>query len=247
MDLISIIVPAYNAEKFIGNTIDSVLNQTYKNFELIIVNDNSKDNTIKIIKEYDDKRIKLVESDINHGAAMSRNIGIKKASGRYITFIDADDYWVNDKLEKQIDFMNTMHCAFSFTGYEFADCDLNLTGKKVIVPISLNYKQALRNTTIFTSTVMFDTAIISKDDIQFPLVKSEDTALWFNILKKGYKAYGLNEILSYYRRSANTLSSNKLQAIKRMWNLYRKQQGLSLIYSAYNFIFYAINAVKRRI
>lgn len=247
MDLVSIIVPAYNAEKFIGNTIDSVLNQTYKNFELIIVNDNSKDNTIKIIKEYNDKRIKLVESDINHGAAMSRNIGIKKASGRYITFIDADDYWVNDKLEKQIDFMNTMHCAFSFTGYEFADCKLNLTGKKVRVPSKITYKQALKNTTIFTSTVMFDLNYIDKKMIEFPLVKSEDSALWFNILKSGYLAYGLNEVLSYYRRSANTLSSNKFEAIKRIWNLYRKQQGLSLIYSAYNFLFYAINALKRRI
>ena len=143
--------------------------------------------------------------------------------------------------------MKKNNCAFSFTGYEFAHNDLSLTGKKVHVPNKIDYKGALKNTTIFTTTVMFDLDKISKEQIYMPKVKSEDTACWWHILRNGYSAYGLNKILAYYRRSNNTLSSNKIEAIKRIWNLYRKQEHLGILYSIYNFIFWAFNAVKRRI
>lgn len=248
-ELVSIIIPVYNAEKYIQETINSILSQTYNNFEIILVDDISTDNSVEIIKENmkNDSRIKLITNTKKQGAAGVRNIGINYATGRYIAYIDADDYWVPSKLEKQIKFMKNNDCAFSFTGYEFARNDLTLTDKKVYVPKKMNYRKALKNTTIFTTTVMFDLNKITKDNIYMPIVKSEDTACWWSILKKGYIAYGLNEILAYYRRSNNTLSSNKFEAIKRIWNLYRNQENLGLLYSLYNFIFWAFNAVKRRI
>ncbi|MCI9084586.1 MAG: glycosyltransferase family 2 protein [Bacilli bacterium] len=248
-DLISIIVPVYNAEKFISDTINSIKKQTYKNWELILVDDCSIDNSVRIIKEFikNDNRIKLFQQNKNNGVATTRNKGIEVATGKYLCFIDADDLWNPDKLNKQVNFMKQNNCAFSFTGYEFTNKDGIPNGKKVFIPNQINYKQALKNTTIWTSTVMFDLTKLSKKDITMPNVKSEDTATWWKILKKTDYAYGLNEILSYYRRSPNTLSANKLTAIKRIWHLYRNIEHLNIFYSSYNFCFYAINALKRRI
>ena len=246
-DLVSIIIPVYNAEKFIKETIDSVLNQTYDNFELILVNDCSTDKSAEIIKEYKDKRVKLLNNKVNSKAAVSRNNGIKKAKGKYICFLDADDKWDKEKLEKQVKFMKEKDCAFSFTSYEFADENCIPNGKKVIVPDTITYKEALKNTTIWTSTVMFDMTKLSKEDIYMPNVKSEDTASWWSILKKIDCAYGLKDILSFYRRSEGTLSSNKFEAIKRIWNLYRNVEHLNIFSSLYCFFFYAFRAVVRRI
>ena len=248
-ELVSIIVPVYNAEKFIEETIRTVINQTYKNWELLFVNDCSTDKSVNIIKKYakKDKRIILINNKINSKAAISRNNGISVAQGKYLCYLDADDLWDIHKLEKQIAFMKETKCSFSFTGYEFADSTGIPNGKKVFVPSKINYNQALKNTTIWTTTVMFDMSKISKEDIYMPNVKSEDTASWWKILKKVDYAYGLDEILSFYRRSEGTLSSNKFEAIKRIWFLYRNVEHLSFFKSIYCFIWYAFNAVKRRI
>lgn len=247
-ELVSIIVPVYNAEKFIDETISTVLDQTYTNFELLLVNDCSTDNSEKLIKKYlKDDRIKLINNETNSRAAVSRNNGIKAAKGRYICFLDADDKWDKTKLEKQIKFMNEKDCEFSFTSYEFADENCIPNGKKVIVPETITYNEALKNTTIWTSTVMFDMTKLSKEDIYMPDVKSEDTACWWSILKKIDKAYGLQDILSFYRRTEGTLSSNKFEAIKRIWNLYRNVEHLNLFKSLYCFFGYAFRAVLRRI
>ena len=143
--------------------------------------------------------------------------------------------------------MAKKEAAFSFTGYEFADEKGKGTGKIVRVPEELCYKEVLKNTTIFTSTVIFDTKRLAKEKLFMPMIKSEDTALWFKILREGVTAYGLNENLVRYRRPAKSLSSNKLEAVRRIWRLYRKAEGLSLWYSFYNFCFWAVRAVKRRI
>ncbi len=247
-DLVSIIIPVYNAEKFIDETINSVKSQTYTNWELLLVNDCSTDNSTNLIEKHlKDDRIKLINNKQNSRAAISRNNGIKEAKGKYICFLDADDKWHNEKLEKQIKFMKEKKCAFSYTGYEFADENCIPNGKKVFVPNKLSYKQALKNTTIWTSTVMFDMTKLSKKDIYMPNVKSEDTASWWSILKKIDYAYGLNEILSYYRRSGGTLSSNKFEAIKRIWNLYRNVEHLNIFKSSYCFFWYALRAVLRRV
>ena len=164
-DLVSIIVPVYNSEKFIEDTINTVKQQTYKNWELILVNDCSTDKSKEIIEEYikKDEKMKLINLEKNSGAAIARNTGIEKAKGRYIAFLDADDLWNKEKLEKQIKFMKDNDYKFTFTGYEFADENGRGNGKIVKVPEKINYKKALKNTTIWTSTVMFDIKKLNKE------------------------------------------------------------------------------------
>lgn len=248
--LVSIIIPVYNASVFLSDTISSIQSQTYDNWEAIFVNDCSKDDSSEIVKKYQkkDERIKLIDNKVNSGAAISRNNGIDAANGRYICFLDADDKWDNEKLKKQIEFMKDKECAFAFTGYQFADENCTPNGSIVNVPSKINYKGALKNTTIWTSTVMFDMKKLSKKDIYMPNVKrGQDTATWWKVLKKIDYAYGLNEVLSFYRRTNDSLSANKLTALKRTWNLYRNVEHLSFFYSLYNFLWYCFNAVRRRI
>ena len=248
---ISIVVPVYNAEKYIEETMNSVLGQTYEDWELILVLNGCSDSSEDIIREYQkkhaDRKIRIIVETENVGAARARNHGVNAASGRYIAYVDADDVWQAQKLEHSLKFMEEKQAAFICTGYEFADEFAKGTGKVVQVPPTLTYKEALKNTTIFTSTVMFDTQKLPKDKIQMPVIKSEDTALWWKVLREGYLVYGLNENLVLYRRPKQSLSSNKVEAIRRIWNLYRKSEGLSVIYSAYNFCFWAVRAVLRRV
>lgn len=248
-DLVSIVIPVYNAARFLGDTIQTIQNQTYTNWEAIFVDDCSTDNSVAIIKKHQtkDERIKLYQNKTNSHAALTRNIGIDEAKGRYIAFLDADDLWEPTKLEKQITFMQQKQCEFSFTGYEFANENGEPNGKKVAMPASLSYKQALRNTIIWTTTVMFDMQKLTKETIYMPNVKSEDTACWWKVLKTIDYAYGMSDILSYYRRSSGTLSANKVEAVKRVWNLYRNVEKHNLLFSAYFFSGYAYNTVKKRI
>lgn len=248
--LVSIIIPVYNASRFLEETINSIQEQTYSNWEAIFIDDCSSDNSYNLIKKYqkEDKRIKLIKNKTNSGAAVSRNNGIDHAEGDYLCFLDADDKWHPKKLEKQINFMQELNCEFSFTGYQFANEKCTPNGKIVLVPNKINYKQALKNTTIWTSTVMFDMGKLTKDDIYMPNIKrGQDTATWWKVLKKIEYAYGLNEVLSYYRRTNNSLSANKLTALKRTWNLYRNVEHLNILSSFYNFCWYCFNAVRRRV
>ncbi len=250
-ELVSIIVPVYNLEKFIRETMDSVLAQTYSHWELLLVEDGSSDGTEKAITDYirekREDRIRLIRQPSNQGAARARNRGLREAAGRYIAYLDGDDLWEPEKLEHELRFMEEKGAAFAFTGYEFADEHGAGLGKVVRVPATLTYKQALSNTTIFTTTVMFDTERIPAELLEMPLVKSEDTALWWKVLRMGYTAYGLDENLARYRRAGRTLSSNKLEAIRRIWNLYRKVEGISLAGSIWHFCFWAARAVWRRV
>lgn len=250
-ELVSIIVPVYNAERFIRETMDCVVAQTYPQWELLLVEDGSSDGTVAAIEEYirekGEARIRLIVQPQNMGAAMARNRGLQEASGRYIAYLDADDLWVPKKLEHELRFMKEKSAAFVFTGYEFADENGMGTGKIVRVPETLSYKQALSNTTIFTTTVMFDTQRISKELLEMPVIKSEDTALWWKVLRNGYTAYGLDENLVKYRRAGKSLSSNKLEALRRIWNLYRRAEGMGVLNSAWHFCFWAYRAVKRRV
>lgn len=250
-NLVSIIVPVYHAEQYIEKTMDSVRCQTYCEWELLLVEDCGGDRCAQIIEEYTghnkDKRIRLIRQPSNMGAARARNRGLSEARGRYIAYLDADDLWAPEKLERELAFMKEKNAAFVFTGYEFADEQGNGVGKIVKVPGALSYKEALKNTTIFTSTVMFDTEKIEKSLLEMPIMKSEDTALWWKILRNGYTAYGLDENLVKYRRPGRTLSSNKLEAMRRIWNLYRKAEGMNILNSAWHFCFWAFRAVKRRI
>lgn len=250
-ELISIIVPVYNAERFIVETMDCVLTQTYPYWELLLVEDASSDGTVRVIEQYiaekQEKRICLLRQPANMGAAKARNRGLEEAKGRYIAYLDADDLWEPEKLERELAFIREKGAAFAYTGYEFADEYGKGTGKIVRVPETLTYKQALSNTTIFTTTVMFDTEKIDRRLLEMPSIKSEDTALWWKVLRNGYVAYGLDENLAKYRRPGKSLSSNKLEALRRIWQLYRKAEGMSIPSSVWHFCFWAVRAVKRRV
>ncbi len=246
-ELISIIVPVYNAEKYIKETIGSVQAQTYTEWELLLVDDCSKDSSCEIIEGIDDGRVRLIRQETNQGAYAARNRGVSEAQGRFICFLDADDLWESVKLEHELEFLLGNNAGFVFTGYEFADEKGIGNGSIVRVPKTLPYKKALHNTTIFTSTVMIDRNIISDDLIKMPHIKSEDTATWWNIMKAGYTAYGLNENLVRYRRVKGTLSSNKFEAQRRIWRLLRDIAGLNVFASAYHFVLWAFLAVYRRL
>lgn len=256
--LVSIIVPVYNAGSYIEETIQMVEKQTFPNWELILVDDSSSDNSRQLIEAYIQKRttknnsasqqkIHLIVKEQNEGAAMARNTGMEAAEGRYIAFLDADDIWMSDKLQKEMDFLKEKQAAFVFSAYEFGDENAKGTGRIVHVPKTLTYRKALSRTVIFTTTVILDREKIPAELLAMPVVKSEDTAFWWKLLKNGVTAYGLDEVLAIYRRPAKSLSSNKLEAIKRIWYLYRVQEGLSLIASLYYFVFWAFRATLRRL
>ena len=251
--MISIVVPVYNAAAFIDKTIDTVVSQTFRDWELILVDDCSKDNSCELIDTYIREhtevasKIRLIKQEKNAGAAAARNRGIDEAKGRYIAFLDADDLWYPDKLAKEMLYMQKHSAGFVFTAYEFGDENAVPTGKIVRVPKTLNYKEALSRTIIFTSTVLLDTEKVDKSLIHMPLVGSEDTATWWQILKNGVTAYGLNNPLVIYRRPASSLSSNKKVAIKRVWNLYRSIAGLSAPMAALYMLRWAWHATERRI
>ncbi|MBR1860423.1 MAG: glycosyltransferase family 2 protein [Lachnospiraceae bacterium] len=249
---VSVIIPVYHLEKYIRQTMECVLAQTYTDWEMVLVEDGGNDRSAEIIEEFIKEkdlsgRIRLIHQKDEFGAAAARNTGVRESRGRYIAYLDGDDVWSENKLEKQLAFMKEKDAAFVFTGYEFADANAVGNGKVVRVPETLNYKQALRNTTIFTSTVMFDTRKLPREKLMMPKIKSEDTALWWRLLREGNIAYGLDENLVLYRRPGKSLSSNKLEAVRRIWMLYRKSEKLNIFASAVNFVFWAVRAVGRRI
>lgn len=249
--MISIITPVYNAAVFICKTMEMVRAQTYTDWELILVDDGSEDHSCEVIeaylKENPDERIRLIRKEKNEGAALTRNRGIKEAKGRYIAFLDADDVWFIHKLQRQMDFIKEKDAGFVFSAYEFGDEEAAGTGKIVHVPESLTYKKALSRTVIFTTTVLLDTQKVPKDLIYMPNVPSEDSAAWWQILRNGHVARGLDEVLAIYRRPGKSLSSNKLKAIQRIWYLYRKVEKLSLPQSCIAFAGWAYRATVRRL
>lgn len=251
MPQISIVVPVYNAEKYIEKTIDMVRRQTFTDWELILVEDCSKDNSAVVLKritdELQDSRIRVIYKEQNEGAAKARNTGIEAVNGRYLAFLDADDVWMENKLMDELAFMKEKQAAFVFTAYEFGDEEGNGTGKIVEVPKTLTYKKALSRTVIFTSTTLFDLSVLGKDLVKMPDVPSEDSATWWQILREGYVAYGYQKVTTIYRRPPKSLSSNKGKAIQRIWYLYRNVEKLSFFTSAVCFVGWAFRATLRRL
>lgn len=242
MKKVSVIIPVYNSSKHIRECLDSVIKQTYKNLEIILVDDNSTDDSVEIIKSYNDKRIKLIESKENAGAAESRNKGVKEATGNYICFIDSDDFWKLNKIEKQVRFIKNKE--FIYAGYTYYKKGRT---HNVKVPKQIDYNGSLKNTTIFTSTVMFNMEKLNKEDILMPNIRrGQDQATWWKVLKKGIVAYGINEVLAFYRVGEKSLSSNKLKALKRTWYIL-KREDLGKTKTLYCYICYIKNAIKRRL
>lgn len=249
-ELISIITPVYNCEKLIKETIDCVISQTYENWEMILVDDCSTDKSANIIKEYEkkDNRIKYIKLKENSGAAIARNTALENSSGRFIAYLDSDDLWKKEKLEKQVNFMLENNYAFTCTDYEKIDENGKSLNKIIKIPKKVNYNLFLRNTIIQTVGVMVDTKLTGKEVLVMPNIRRrQDAATWCQILKTGHDCYEVPENLSYYRVVSNSLSSNKFKAVKGTWSLYRDIEKLSLFKSCYCFIGYAFNAVKKRI
>jgi teichuronic acid biosynthesis glycosyltransferase TuaG len=247
-DLVSVITPCYNSEKYIAESIESVIKQTYTDWELIIINDKSSDLSSQIISEYTskDNRIKSICLKNNSGAAIARNEGLKAARGKYIAFIDSDDIWFENKLEKQIKFMEDNDVAFSFTAYESFKNKLKNASYRVNVPRRIMYKQLLRNTIIGCSTVIINRE--KTGNFTMPLIRAgQDTATWLSILKYEKYAYGLDIVLTKYRIVRGSVSNNKFKALRRTWKIYRNVENLNLIYSLCCFLLYIMNNIKKRI
>lgn len=244
--LISIITPAYHSEEFIADTIESVLAQTYPNWELIIVDDCSQDQTVDIVKSYakKDARIKLYTLNENRGPAITRNTAIQHANGRYLAFLDSDDQWLPEKLEKQLRFMQDHQIAFSFTAYHVIEQDGTATGTISEVPDRAVYTDLLKNNVVGCLTVMLDRAIIG--DVEMVNIRSrQDYALWLDITRRGFPAYGMSEPLAKYRTVANSLSSNKVKMAKQNWRVYREIEKLNLVKSMWYFMHFVYFKVKK--
>jgi glycosyltransferase involved in cell wall biosynthesis len=244
-NLVSIITPSYKSENFIAQTIDSVLAQTYQNWEMIIVDDVSPDNSNEIIENYcqKDSRIKLIKLENNSGPAVARNRAIEIAQGRYIAFLDADDLWCPQKLEKQIEFMNEENLALTYSSYDLMDEDENDLGS-FITKGKITYSDLLKTNSIGCLTAIYDTQKLGK--VLMPnIIKRQDYGLWLKILKKIGTTRGILEPLAKYRIMKNSVSSNKLVAAKYVWKLFREFENLNIFQSIYYFCFYVYYGVRK--
>ena len=246
--LVSVIMPCYNMEKFIAYTIQSVQQQTYSRWELCIVDDASTDGTANIVQAFcaQDDRIHFFVRPKHSGIANTRNQCLKMAKGRFFAFLDSDDMWHPEKLERQLQFMTERKIGFSYSSYDCVDESGKPTGKVVNAAGNLDYNAYLHNTIIGCSTVMLDTEKVG--EVVVPNFRtSEDTATWLNILKKGYLAYAIEQPLTSYRIRQHSASSNKLKASHDLWRVYRQNEKLPLFKALECFFCYAFNAIKKRL
>ena len=242
--LISIITPVYNAAAFIAETIQSVLNQTYPHWEMILVDDVSADNSVAVIKGFHDERIKLIELEKNSGPAVARNTAILQAKGQYIAFLDSDDLWLPEKLEKQLAFIQQKKCAIVHSAYEIMDAEGNKTGKIISAPEKLTYNQLLNYNYIGCLTGMYDTEKTGK--VFMPdIPKRQDYGLWLAILRMGHTAYFQNEVLAMYRTGRASVSSNKAATASYNWKILREIEGLPLWKAAWHFAVYTFLGFKK--
>lgn len=243
--LVSIITPSYKSKKFIAETIESVLAQTYTKWEMIIVDDVSPDNSNEIIEKYtaQDSRIKLIKLEKNSGPALARNRAIAVANGRYIAFLDADDIWMPEKLTKQISFMQKNSLALCYSSYEVIDeagNRLRIFNTKERV----SYKSMLKTNSIGCLTAIYDTHILGK--VMMPnIIKKQDFALWLQILKQIEYAHGILEPLAKYRIVANSVSRNKLEGLKFMWKIFTELERLNLLKKLYYITCYTYNGWRK--
>ncbi len=240
-DLISIIMPTYNCSKFIGKSIESVLNQTYPKWELIIVDDHSDDDTPIIAKEFQnkDERIKYFRLEKNSGAACARTKAMEEARGNYMAFLDSDDLWAKTKLEKQICFMKKNNINISCTSYEKIDENGKLLNKAVKAIPKVGYDRLLLDCPVGNSTVMYNAEKLGKFSVP-NIRKRNDDALWLQMLKKEPYIYGYPKVLVRYRIRKNSISENKLSLIKYHWQLYRDIEHLSVIRSIFHICFWVL-------
>lgn len=233
--LVSVITPTYNCGKFIVETIESVLKQSYESWELIIVDDCSTDATKEVVEKYQrqDGRIKYYCLKKNSGAAIARTKAMELARGQYIAFLDSDDLWMSDKLKKQIEFMQKNNYAFTSTSYQHMSEDGTMLKKVLKAVDKTDYNRLLLDCPVGNSTVMYDVSKMGK--FQVPNIrKRNDDALWLAMLKTEQYIYGLPEVLMKYRIRNNSISSNKWSLVKYTWQLYRDIEHLSIFTSVWH-------------
>jgi glycosyltransferase involved in cell wall biosynthesis len=245
-NLVSIITPNYNSEKFISETIKSVLNQTYKNWEMIIVDDVSTDKSIDIITSFckQDTRIQLQQLPENLGAAVARNKAISLAKGNFVAFLDSDDLWLPKKLELQLDFMLKNNYSLSYTSYEVINEEGNLTNKIIKSKDKLDYNRMLYSNEIGCLTAIYNKDILG--EIFMPEIrKRQDYGLWLKILKSEKYAFGLDTVLAQYRDRSQSISNNKVEMLKWNWNLYKNVENLSYFRATYYTLCNVINKLLK--
>ncbi len=243
--VVSIITPSYNSSEFISETIQSVLDQTFTDWEMIIVDDCSIDNSVRVIQSFIEKdtRIKLIQLSKNSGTAIARNVAIKAARGRYIAFLDGDDFWLPDKLEKQLAFMQMNNYAFSYTSYDKID-ENSKVFSYIGAPERVSYYDLLKTCSIGCLTSMYDAEYFGK--VYMPNnTKREDFATWLILLKKIKYAYGMKETLAKYRVYNRQASGDKIRMAYNTWQLYRKVEGLSRVKACFYFSHYAVRGLLR--
>lgn len=245
MTKISIITPCFNSEKYLRYTIDSVISQTYSDWELILINDKSQDGTLKIIKDYmeHDERIRLVDLKENGGIANARNSGIEISTGEYIAFLDSDDLWDANKLEAQLHFMKSNGAYLSHCAYRKINSDGIIINKAIPVSQKIGYNKMLKHNEIGCLTAMYNSQTLGKR--YFKDIGHEDYVYWLDLLKGSLHSYGLETVLASYRVHRNTTSSNKIRAARFTWNIYRNVEGFSFYKSIYYFINYSFRALKK--
>jgi teichuronic acid biosynthesis glycosyltransferase TuaG len=242
-DLVAIVMPAYNGERFIAEAIASVHAQAYRHWNLIVVDDCSRDGTARVAREWAerDPRVSVLNSPANGGTSAARNLGLSRCAGRYVAFLDADDVWTPDKLEKQLAFMARCKTGFSFTAYQkFGSAG---PGSVIGASPSVSWRDMLKGNRIGCSTVILDTRIFP--EIRFPtgLGRQEDYALWLSLLRDGELAYGLNEPLARYRVHDASKSSRKLRSVTAQWLVYRDLEKLPRLRAAWYLGHYAVRGV----
>lgn len=245
--VVSVIIPVYNCEIFIAETIETALSQTYQEIEIILVDDCSKDKSAEIIKGYKllyPDKIFYHRQEKNMGVAVARNTALKMAKGRFVAFLDSDDLWYPNKIEKQIELMNKNNVAICYTAIEMIDEGGNQLKGKRNVKEKIDYKFLLKNTMIATSSVLIDRNIIG--DFQMPLRRSgQDYATWLQLMRNGTVAHGINEVLVEYRKSSNSLSANKFKSVEQVWSIQVKNERINRIKASLNTFCFVINAVKK--
>lgn len=231
-ELVSIITPTYNAEKFIGETLKSVQNQTYQNWEMILVDDSSKDETVKIISDFAEKdsRIKLFKLEKNSGNGFARNIALEKAVGKYIAYLDADDLWFPNKLEKQIEFLKENNLHFTFSFYDCIDEEGNSLNRRVEAPINLTYDELFFCNYVGNLTAIYDADYFGKIVIE-ATQKRQDWRLWLTILKQIQVTKPVPEPLAFYRIRKDSISSSKFKLIRHNFGVYREFHGFNFVFS----------------
>ncbi len=245
--LVSIITPCYNSADFIVPTIQSVLDQSYQNWELMVIDDCSKDDTCQIVEGFAQRysNIKLVKLPQNRGVANARNIGLEHTRGKYVAFLDSDDIWLKDKLALQVTYMEDKNLAMTFCAYHRIDEEGKIISAKIEAPYSVNYRQLLsHNVIIFSTSLTLRSAI---GDLKFKKAGHEDWIFWLDLFKKSITGYGINDALVWYRIRKGSVSANKLKVIGYTWKILRESEKLGLFESMYLFTKYAFATVWKRL